>query len=139
MDAAFAADDKLAQGRRCVAGPGSDQTERQGQKNKCPQHSFVAAYSERVERYCNIGIADPEPEFSRRVEEAWPLTLDPSPRAIHVSGVTARGEGRVREHPNSTVRRQDWNCAAGARKFKCRFCGQSKAHRVLEGTPPRLG
>src|SRR5438876_8960659 len=47
--------------------------------------------------------ADPVQEFSQRVEEAWPLTLDPSPRAIHVSGPTARGEGRVRGHANSTV------------------------------------
>ena len=47
---------------------------------------------------------DPVQEFSQRVEEAsWPLTLDPSPRAIHLSGPTARGEGRVRGHANSTV------------------------------------
>src|SRR5881296_2367499 len=46
---------------------------------------------------------DPVQGFSQRVEEAWPLTLDPSPRAIHVSGATARGEGRVRGHANSNV------------------------------------
>src|SRR6266516_7053971 len=46
---------------------------------------------------------DPVQGFSQRVEEAWPLTLDPSPRAIHVSGATARGEGRVRGHANSIV------------------------------------
>src|SRR6266516_6295692 len=42
-------------------------------------------------------------EFLQRVEEAWPLTLDPSPRAIHVSRATARGEGRERGHSHSTV------------------------------------
>src|SRR6266567_4918374 len=31
---------------------------------------------------------DPVQEFSQRMEEAWPLTLDPSPRAIHVSTAT---------------------------------------------------
>src|SRR6266516_5589750 len=42
-------------------------------------------------------------EFSQRVEEAWPLTLDPSPRAIDVSRATARGEGRERGHENSNM------------------------------------
>src|SRR5439155_12066649 len=59
---------------------------------------------------------DPVQEFSQRVQEAWPLTLDPSPRAIHVSGPTARGEGRVRGHANSTVsgslRQQSFNFQA---------------------------
>src|SRR6266498_2944235 len=48
---------------------------------------------------------DPVQGFSQRVEEAWPLTLDPSPRAIHVSGPTARGEGRERGHANSNASR----------------------------------
>src|SRR6266699_2122470 len=46
---------------------------------------------------------DPVQAFSQLVEEAWPLTLDSSPRAIHVSSATARGEGRVRGHSNSIV------------------------------------
>src|SRR5262245_55311325 len=40
---------------------------------------------------CNVQSCRPL-LIAHFVEEAWPLTL-PSPRAIHVSGATARGEG----------------------------------------------
>jgi hypothetical protein len=49
----------------------------------------------------SIRAPDSMQELSQRL--AWPLTLDPSPRAIHVSCVTARAEGRVKGHSNSTL------------------------------------
>jgi signal transduction histidine kinase len=72
----------------------------------------------------NDGTANPMAECSQRVEELLPCTLDPSPRAIRLEGqlssrplelkptraagkpplqTTARAEGRVNAHSNSTV------------------------------------
>src|SRR5262249_29901232 len=53
---------------------------------------------------CNVHkVPEPVRGSSRSVEFARPLTLDPSPRAIHVSSATARGEGSVRGHSKSAM------------------------------------
>src|SRR5438445_8002350 len=68
---------------------------------------------------------DPVQEFSKRVEEAWPLTLDPSPRAIHVSSATARGEGRVRGHANSNV-------SGAMSNEQCAICAMSNGQWAMD-------